>query len=245
MTRVLRRDGIFPPEGAPEPPAKGRRSAGALQKRGLRDILKATAAAHRADKRQHRIQAVGDQDEARVGNKGGCVTRWWRSRASVPPGRVKSARQLGLHLRGRRAPGHRRRRHPGDGPASGRGQGHGPVSSHTSPIVGPGCARRADHRRRRRLARKEARPQTSPQRHGCRKLLPPGQSRTRPRRAGCKALPPRTLPLFIPGRPRRHARHYHEAPGHAWIDLIAETGCMRTGCAQNRWIMGDFHRLPL
>ena len=40
-------DGIFPPEGVPEPPAKGRRSASALQKRGLRDILKATAAAHR------------------------------------------------------------------------------------------------------------------------------------------------------------------------------------------------------
>ena len=47
-TRVLP-DGIFPPEGAPEPPAKGR-EAQALQKRGLHDILKATAAAH-PDKR--------------------------------------------------------------------------------------------------------------------------------------------------------------------------------------------------
>ena len=37
-----------PPEGAPEPPAKGRRSAGALQKRGLRDILKAFRAVYKA-----------------------------------------------------------------------------------------------------------------------------------------------------------------------------------------------------
>ena len=82
-------DGIFPPEGAPEPPAKGRRSAGALQKRGLRDILKATAAAH-PDKRLQ----LWFQDEARVGNKegmgAGCVTGGGAG-ASVPPGRVKSA----------------------------------------------------------------------------------------------------------------------------------------------------------
>ena len=64
-------DGIFPPEGAPEPPAKGRRSAGALQKRGLRDILKATAAAH-PDKRLQ----LWFQDEARVGNKGRVCHRW-------------------------------------------------------------------------------------------------------------------------------------------------------------------------
>ena len=78
-------DGIFPPEGAPEPPAKGRRSAGALQKRGLRDILKATAAAH-PDKRLQ----LWFQDEARVGNKGRVVTGGGAG-ASVPPGRVKSA----------------------------------------------------------------------------------------------------------------------------------------------------------
>ena len=39
-------DGVFPPEGAAGPPAKRRRSAGALQKRGLHDVLRATAAAH-------------------------------------------------------------------------------------------------------------------------------------------------------------------------------------------------------
>ena len=78
-------DGIFPPEGAPEPPAKGRRSAGELQKRGLRDILKATAAAH-PDKRLQ----LWFQDEARVGNKGR-VCHGGGAGASVPPGRVKSA----------------------------------------------------------------------------------------------------------------------------------------------------------
>ena len=78
-------DGIFPPEGAPEPPAKGRRSAGALQKRGLRDILKATAAAH-PDKRLQ----LWFQDEARVGNKGRVCHRWWR-RGERAPG----TRQIG------------------------------------------------------------------------------------------------------------------------------------------------------
>ena len=82
MTRVLRR---IPPEGAPEPPAKGRRSAGALQKRGLRDILKATAAAH-PDKRLQ----LWFQDEARVGNKGRVCHRWWR-RGERAPG----TRQIG------------------------------------------------------------------------------------------------------------------------------------------------------
>ena len=78
-------DGIFPPEGAPEPPAKGPRSAGALQKRGLRDILKATAAAH-PDKRLQ----LWFQDEARVGNKGRVCHRWWR-RGERAPG----TRQIG------------------------------------------------------------------------------------------------------------------------------------------------------
>ena len=78
-------DGIFPPEGAPEPPAKGRRSAGALQKRGLRDILKATAAAH-PDKRLQ----LWFQDEARVGNKGRVCHRWWH-RGERAPG----TRQIG------------------------------------------------------------------------------------------------------------------------------------------------------
>ena len=78
-------DGIFPPEGAPEPPAKGRRSAGALQKRGLRDILKATAAAH-PDKRLQ----LWFQDEARVGSKGRVCHRWWR-RGERAPG----TRQIG------------------------------------------------------------------------------------------------------------------------------------------------------
>ncbi len=78
-------DGIFAPEGAPGPPAKGRPSAGALQKRGLGDILKAAAAAH-PDKRLQ----PWFQDEARVGNKGRVCHRWWR-RGERAPG----TRQIG------------------------------------------------------------------------------------------------------------------------------------------------------
>ena len=85
-------DGIFPPEGAPEPPAKGRRSAGALQKRGLRDILKATAAAH-PDKRLQ----LWFQDEARVGNKGRVCHRWWR-RGERAPGTRQIGYQWALWL---------------------------------------------------------------------------------------------------------------------------------------------------
>ena len=85
MTRVLRRMGFSRQKARPEPPAKGRRSAGALQKRGLRDILKATAAAH-PDKRLQ----LWFQDEARVGNKGRVCHRWWR-RGERAPG----TRQIG------------------------------------------------------------------------------------------------------------------------------------------------------
>ena len=74
---------------SPEPQhrLKGQRSdrAGALQKRGLRDILKATAAAH-PDKRLQ----LWFQDEARVGNKGRVCHRWWR-RGERAPG----TRQIG------------------------------------------------------------------------------------------------------------------------------------------------------
>ena len=52
-------DGIFPPEGAPEPPAKGRRSAGALQKRGLRDIRTHRRNCIRAKRVLHPILCVG------------------------------------------------------------------------------------------------------------------------------------------------------------------------------------------
>ena len=85
MTRVLRRMGFSRQKAPPEPPAKGRRSAGALQKRGLRDILKTTAAAH-PDKRLQ----LWFQDEARVGNKGRVCHRWWR-RGERAPG----TRQIG------------------------------------------------------------------------------------------------------------------------------------------------------
>ena len=79
-------DGIFPPEGAPEPPAKGRRSAGALQKRGLRDILKATV------KRRIPTSAYscGFRMKRASATRAGCVTGGGAG-ASVPPGRVKSA----------------------------------------------------------------------------------------------------------------------------------------------------------
>ena len=75
--------------------------------------------------------------------RAGCVTGGGAG-ASVPPGRVKSATR-GLHLL-RRAPGHRRRRHPGD--AERQRQGHGPVSRTLRRYPGPGCARRHDVRRR-------------------------------------------------------------------------------------------------
>ena len=105
---------------------------------------------------------------------------------------------VGLHLL-RRAPGHRRRRHPGD--AERQRQGHGPVSRTLRRYPGPGCARRHDVRRRR-LARR-ARPHRPRQRHlGAVAAL---QSRTQPRRAGL-ALPTRTLP--IAPRPRRHRGHH-------------------------------------
>ena len=77
--RVLRRMGFSRRRRART--RDGTPKRGAPQKRGLRDILKATAAAH-PDKRLQ----LWFQDEARVGNKGRVCHRWWR-RASVPPGR--------------------------------------------------------------------------------------------------------------------------------------------------------------
>ena len=151
-----------------------------FKKRGLRDILKATAAAH-PDKRLQ----LWFQDEARVGNKGRVCHRWWR-RGERAPGTRQIGYAVGLHLL-RRAPGHRRRRHPRD--AERQRQGHGPVSRTLRRYPGPGCARRHDVRRRR-LARR-ARPHRPRQRHlGAVAAL---QSRTQPRRAGL-ALPTRTLP---------------------------------------------------
>ena len=151
-------DGIFPPEGAPEPPAKGRRSAGALQKRGLRDILKATAAAH-PDKRLQ----LWFQDEARVGNKGRGCHRWWR-RGERAPGTRQIGYQWAYIFSAVR---------PDTGETSGdaerQRQGHGPVSRTLRRYPGPGCARRHDVRRRR-LARR-ARPHRPRQRHLG--LLPP------------------------------------------------------------------------
>ena len=68
----------FSREGAPEPPAKGRRSAGALQKRGLRDILKAIpTSAYSCGFRMKRASAT----------RAGGVTGGGAG-ASVPPGRV-------------------------------------------------------------------------------------------------------------------------------------------------------------
>ena len=85
MTRVLRRMGFSRQKARPSHPRRDARSAGALQKRGLRDILKATAAAH-PDKRLQ----LWFQDEARVGNKGRVCHRWWR-RGEPAPG----TRQIG------------------------------------------------------------------------------------------------------------------------------------------------------
>ena len=79
-------DGIFPPEGAPEPPAKGRRSAGSLQKRGLRR--------HPEGDPPRRIPtsaySCGFRMKRASATRAGCVTGGGAG-ASVPPGRVKSA----------------------------------------------------------------------------------------------------------------------------------------------------------
>ena len=141
MTRVLRRMGFSRQKARPSHP---RRDAEAQdQKRGLRDILKATAAAHPANSCGFRMKRAS-------ATRAGCVTGGGAG-ASVP---------VGLHLL-RRAPGHRRRRHPGD--AERQRQGHGPVSRTLRRYPGPGCARRHDVRRRR-LARR-ARPHRPRQRH--------------------------------------------------------------------------------
>ena len=84
MTRVLRRMG-FSPEGAPEPPAKGRPKRRSSSKKG--------ASRHpEGDRRGASRQApqLWFQDEARVGNKGRVCHRWWR-RGERAPG----TRQIG------------------------------------------------------------------------------------------------------------------------------------------------------
>ena len=85
MTRVLRRMGFSRQKARPSHPRRDAEAQERFKKRGLRDILKATAAAH-PDKRLQ----LWFQDEARVGNKGRVCHRWWR-RGERAPG----TRQIG------------------------------------------------------------------------------------------------------------------------------------------------------
>ena len=87
MTRVLRRMGFSRQKARPSHPRKDAEAQERFKKRGLRDILKAAAAAH-PDKRLQ----LWFQDEARVGNKGRVCHRWWR-RGERAPG----TRQIGYH----------------------------------------------------------------------------------------------------------------------------------------------------
>ena len=145
------------------------------------------------------------------------VCAWTRAASNRLP--------VGLHLL-RRAPGHRRRRHPGD--AERQRQGHGPVSRTLRRYPGPGCARRHDVRRRR-LARR-ARPHRPRQRHlGAVAAL---QSRTQPRERVWLYLRERFLSLRV----LDDTEAIIDACRQAWIDLIAELDRMRTLCAYP-WIM--------
>ena len=85
MTRVLRRMGFSRQKARPSHPRRDAEAQERFKKRGLRDILKASAAAH-PDKRLQ----LWFQDEARVGNKGRVCHRWWR-RGERAPG----TRQIG------------------------------------------------------------------------------------------------------------------------------------------------------
>ena len=204
----------------PEPPAKGRRSAGALQKRGLRDILKATAAAH-PDKRLQ----LWFQDEARVGNKGRVCHRWWR-RGERAPGDASNRLPVGLHLL-RRAPGHRRRRHPGD--AERQRQGHGPVSRTLRRYPGPGCARRHDVATA--PVGTTSAPLTVPD-NVTLALLPPYSPELNPVERVWLYLRERFLSLRV----LDDTEAIINACCQAWIDFIAEPDRMRTLCAYP-WIM--------
>ena len=95
MTRL----GGCPPEGAPEPPAKGRRSAGALQKRHPE-----------GDRRGASRRQLWFQDDARRQQGPGAPVV---AQGRACPRDASNRLPVGLHLL-RRAPGHRRRRHPGD-----------------------------------------------------------------------------------------------------------------------------------
>ena len=76
--------GFLAPEGTTGASAKRPRSAGALQKKGLRTALKAAAEAH-PDKRLE----LWFQDEARLGNKGRVCHRWWpRGRRAPGPRQI-------------------------------------------------------------------------------------------------------------------------------------------------------------
>ena len=146
-------------------------------------------------------------------------------------GRVKSATS-GLHLLRRRAPGHRRRRHPGD--AERQRQGHGPVSRTLRRYPGPGCARRHDVRRRR-LARR-ARPHRPRQRHlgAVAALTVPNSTPSSGFGSTYANASYRSASSTTP------ALAIIDACCQAWIDLIAEPDRMRTLCAYP-WINeGDF-----
>ena len=101
MTRVLRRMGFSRQKARPSHPRRDG-SAGGFKKGGFGDIL-----------------ASRQAPTARMKRACGCVT-WWRR----GEGRVKSA--TSGPTSSPPAPGHRRRRHPGD--AERQRQGHGPVS---------------------------------------------------------------------------------------------------------------------
>ena len=118
---------------------------------------------------------------------------------------------VGLHLL-RRAPGHRRRRHPGD--AERQRQGHGPVSRTLRRYPGPGCARRHDVRRRRlaRRARPHRSPTTSPWR--CCSLTVPnstpssgfGSTYANASYRSASSTTPRPSSTLLPSMDRPHRR---------------------------------------
>ena len=129
MTRVLRRMGFSRQKARPSHPRRDAEAQERFKKRGLRDILKATAgriptSAYSCGFRMKRASAT----------RAGCVTG---GGAGASVRRDASNRlPVGLHLL-RRAPGHRRRRHPGD--AERQRQVMDLLIAH---YPGPGCARR-------------------------------------------------------------------------------------------------------
>ena len=86
MTRVLRRMGIFPPEGAAEPTGEETPKRRSASKKGA---SRRPEGDRRRASQAKRLQ-LWFQDEARVGNKGRVCHRWWR-RGERAPG----TRQIG------------------------------------------------------------------------------------------------------------------------------------------------------